>query len=770
MDNDIVGGNGSNGDDCNGRFAVMACDNHKTADDTTSSSCSNQNQKKKAHKKRKASKGRFKKLWRRAVGPPPGITTRSEWLELAAFHSDWKLQQEGKDQANANDGCTTTDKYERPTGGGVATDKDAMQGPLPGPSIVISTQKKQSDFSQLDDWQTTEVSDHRDILINLLFGEGDNVNSTSQQPKKKKRKLSSDDAEKCNSKRNSMVSIPPLPSWSSISNIASNTGVAVIQIEINGGDTVTPCPILPSQRIMDDTPSIWHSLIQSCGNDKVKRTIGSACKVNLFQGEKNPRCMSEIMFLPPSPACTNAKQVNGNFDLYSAMNDLKLKSKQLRSERFPTEACTSVSDETSVIWEKIHATTSSKQNALELVGSLSVNVAQDEDDIVNKLDDVSKLEHWVKSFSHPSSSENSSEKKPKIFAIDCEMVKSLSAQPELARVSVIKFTADENVDEKTTVVLDELVKPRRKVLDYLTQYSGISANMLTNIETRIEDIQVRLLSMIDENDILVGHSLENDLRALRFIHRNIIDTSVIFRGSNGRKFSLKHLSNVLLQKKIQNGCGTTGHSSIEDAEAALLLAIRRARRGPAFRLKENSQRQHILSVFQKINRTASAESNKDDLECFAERNDGPCVCIGDSPWISKYAQTADGAHHVLSCESILNSMSMAVPSWLSSEKTSKRAGFLWANLKCEGKWMDEVKKFDEVLKALVDRVPLNIPILLMYQHNYQKASNLSQQRTAARNPKAISQWTSQQEEEWKEYMTQCRRGEAIWIGTSCPSP
>lgn len=148
--------------------------------------------------------------------------------------------------------------------------------------------------------------------------------------------------------------------------------------------------------------------------------------------------------------------------------------------------------------------------------------------------------------------------------------------------------------------------------------------MLQSVETRIEDIQVRLLSMIDENDIIVGHSLENDLRALRIVHDKIIDTSVLFRGTNGRKFSLKHLSNVLMQKKIQ--CGSHGHCSTEDAEAALVLALRRARRGDSFRLKENSSRQNIISIFQKINREAS--SQKKDAETFAERNDGSCVCIG----------------------------------------------------------------------------------------------------------------------------------------------
>lgn len=149
--------------------------------------------------------------------------------------------------------------------------------------------------------------------------------------------------------------------------------------------------------------------------------------------------------------------------------------------------------------------------------------------------------------------------------------------------------------------------------------------MLQNVETRIEDIQVKLLSMIDEDDILVGHSLENDLRALRIVHNKIIDTSVLFRGTNGRKFSLKHLSNVLMQKKIQ--CSPLGHCSTEDAEAALVLALRRARRGDSFKLKDNISRQNILSIFQVINREANGQE-RDAAEIFAKRNDGSCVCIG----------------------------------------------------------------------------------------------------------------------------------------------
>ena len=97
--------------------------------------------------------------------------------------------------------------------------------------------------------------------------------------------------------------------------------------------------------------------------------------------------------------------------------------------------------------------------------------------------------------------------------------------------------------------------------------------MLLNVNTRIVVIQLFLLSIIHEDDIIVAHSGENDLKALRLVHNNIVDTSVIFRGDNGRKYSLKHLSNVLLQKQIQSS--SAGHCSKEDAEAALVLALRR---------------------------------------------------------------------------------------------------------------------------------------------------------------------------------------------------
>lgn len=50
-----------------------------------------------------------------------------------------------------------------------------------------------------------------------------------------------------------------------------------------------------------------------------------------------------------------------------------------------------------------------------------------------------------------------------------------------------------------------------------------------------------VLNLISESTILIGHSLENDLRALYIYHSQIIDTSILYSLSNNRKVSLKAL-------------------------------------------------------------------------------------------------------------------------------------------------------------------------------------------------------------------------------------
>ncbi|KAL3320081.1 hypothetical protein Ciccas_001240 [Cichlidogyrus casuarinus] len=149
-----------------------------------------------------------------------------------------------------------------------------------------------------------------------------------------------------------------------------------------------------------------------------------------------------------------------------------------------------------------------------------------------------------------------------MFAIDCEMVLT-SAGSELARISLI--------DESNCCFLDKLVLPHNPVLDYITRYSGITRRMLESIETRLEDIHDDLRRLLPKDAILVGHSIQNDLKALKLYHPYIIDTSVIYNLTMCRrgKPKLKLLANYFVGKTIQGS--QAGHSSNEDAKVTMDL-------------------------------------------------------------------------------------------------------------------------------------------------------------------------------------------------------
>jgi len=152
-----------------------------------------------------------------------------------------------------------------------------------------------------------------------------------------------------------------------------------------------------------------------------------------------------------------------------------------------------------------------------------------------------------------------------IYAMDCEMCFTLQGL-ELARVSLVNLYGQ--------VVYDTLVKPSAEVVDYNTKFSGITEEDMSNVTKTLPEVQSDLLNFIHAETILMGHGLGNDLRALRLIHKNVVDTSVMFPHYLGLPYrnGLKTLALKVLDRKIQEET----HDSIEDARVVMDLVLRKA--------------------------------------------------------------------------------------------------------------------------------------------------------------------------------------------------
>jgi DNA polymerase III epsilon subunit-like protein len=208
----------------------------------------------------------------------------------------------------------------------------------------------------------------------------------------------------------------------------------------------------------------------------------------------------------------------------------------------------------------------------------------------------------------------------RVLAIDCEMCQTAGGGLQLARVTV--------VDSEDAVLLDEIVKPEAPILDYLTPYSGMTPDLVATARLTFSEVRQRVIDLIDGVEeqtsasqstpptragekrrrdastaadlsassaaadtciatdsasassvlrpaLLVGHSLEADLNALRIVHTRVIDTTVLYPHPSALPYrqSLRNLARMHLGRAIQTGHGSSGHDSAEDAIATLHLLL-----------------------------------------------------------------------------------------------------------------------------------------------------------------------------------------------------
>ncbi|XP_023102675.2 RNA exonuclease 5 isoform X3 [Felis catus] len=216
-------------------------------------------------------------------------------------------------------------------------------------------------------------------------------------------------------------------------------------------------------------------------------------------------------------------------------------------------------------------------------------------------------ENFVPTKCHGSITDNSP-----LFGLDCEMCLTSKGR-ELTRISLVA--------EGGCCIMDELVKPDNKVLDYLTSFSGITKKILNPVTTKLKDVQRQLKALLPPDAVLVGHSLGLDLRALKMIHPYVIDTSLLYVREQGRRFKLKFLAKAILGKDIQ--CpDRLGHDATEDARTTLELAQYFLKYGPRkiaeLNLEALASHQELLAAGQGPRNTAEVvqQSNTSVLECL----------------------------------------------------------------------------------------------------------------------------------------------------------
>ncbi|KAK6597969.1 exonuclease [Botrytis cinerea] len=219
--------------------------------------------------------------------------------------------------------------------------------------------------------------------------------------------------------------------------------------------------------------------------------------------------------------------------------------------------------------------------------------------------------------------------------IDCEMGYTVHGL-ELLRLTATSWPSG-------SPLLDVLVRPYGEILDLNSRYSGVYPQDITSAipysfpgseriaqnkgKLRIVDspaiARTLLFSFLTPSTPIIGHGLENDLNATRFIHPTIIDTALLFPHKAGLPYrnGLKMLMQTLLNRNIQMITFTDGkadgHDSKEDANAAGDLV--RFRVGKEWEKMQRAGWKLKNGIFEPPENNTDAKSGKE-----FEENNGNC--------------------------------------------------------------------------------------------------------------------------------------------------
>jgi RNA exonuclease 4 len=158
----------------------------------------------------------------------------------------------------------------------------------------------------------------------------------------------------------------------------------------------------------------------------------------------------------------------------------------------------------------------------------------------------------------------------RVLALDCEMVGVGydGKRSALAQVVIVDWSGN--------VLLNRYVRPAEAVTDFRTFVSGITPAHLKSAEP-LKDVQRDVAALL-HGRVLVGHGLENDMKALLLSHPASMtrDTAkfqtLCWRAGVSGKWRASKLK-ILAEKHLQLNVQVKGaaHEPAEDARTALAL-------------------------------------------------------------------------------------------------------------------------------------------------------------------------------------------------------
>lgn len=157
--------------------------------------------------------------------------------------------------------------------------------------------------------------------------------------------------------------------------------------------------------------------------------------------------------------------------------------------------------------------------------------------------------------------------KRKAVALDCKMAVVDGGGSAIVSICAVDFFTKE-------VLVNSLVKPREFIVQWRSEIHGVTPAAMAiaaaghQVFDGWREARGELWKHINDQTVLVGQSIHSDLKGLRVIHTNIVDTAIVSSEAAfsreepaGRKWGLEVLCEELLSLQIRLGSGV--HNDME---------------------------------------------------------------------------------------------------------------------------------------------------------------------------------------------------------------